>query len=265
MKLKTITLLSLVLTFSISAFGQTTTTVKPQPALKPAEAKPATAVKLPTVKEILDKYVVAIGGRAANERIKTRTMKGTIELAPMGIKGTVESFAAAPGKSYTKMNLQGIGEIVEGYDGTTAWTINPIQGNRDKTGDELLQMRLLSAFNREIDLGKHYSKMEVSGADKLNDRDVYVVIATPGVAALAPETFYFDKQTGLLLRSDGVSITPEGKMPYQTYFEDMREIDGVKQPYKTRVVLPQFEINTFITEVKHNVPVEDAKFAKPKQ
>jgi len=256
MKLKTITLLSLVLTFSISAFGQKTETAKPA-------AKPATAAKLPTVKEILNKYVAALGGRAANERIKTRTMKGTFELAPMGIKGTMETYSAAPGKSYTKTNLQGIGEIVEGFDGTTAWSMNPIQGNRDKTGEELVQSKLINNFYREINLDKLYSKMEVKSAEKLGARDVYVVTAT--ATGLDPETFYFDKQTGLLVRSDSVLVSPEGKMPAQAFYEDVREIDGIKLPFNIRVVLPQFEAITVITEIKHNIPVEDAKFAKPKQ
>lgn len=262
MKLKSIILLSLVFAVSVNVFAQKTDSVKP--AAKPTGAKPATAAaKLPTVKEILDKHVAAVGGRAAHEKIKSRSMKGTIELAPMGIKGTVESVAAAPGKSYTKMNLAGVGEITEGFDGTTAWGLNPIQGGREKTGEELLQTKLANAFNREVNLDKHYSKIEVKAAEKLGEKDVYVVAAT--AEGLAPETFYFDKQTGMLLRADGVAITPEGKMSYQNYYEDFREIDGIKMPFKTRTVMPQFELINIVTEVKHNVAVEDAKFARPKQ
>jgi len=262
MKLKSTIFLTLIFSISINVFGQKTETAKPD-AAKPASDKSAQIAKLPTVKEILDKYVTAIGGREANEKIKTRTTKGTVEFAPMGIKGTVESFAAAPDKNYTKMNVQGIGEITEGFDGKTAWQINPIQGNRDKTGEELLQTKLFNAFNREINLDKLYPKMEVKAAEKLGEKDVYVVVAT--LEGLAPETFYFDKQTGLLLRADGVIVSPEGKMPYKAFYEDVREVDGVKLPYKTRAVLPQFEIVTIITEVKHGAAIEDSKFAKPKQ
>ncbi len=80
---------------------------------------------MPTVKKILAKYVQAIGGKKANEKIKSRMVKGTVEIAPMGIKGTFESYAAAPNKSISRVTLAGIGELVEGFDGTTAWTINP--------------------------------------------------------------------------------------------------------------------------------------------
>jgi hypothetical protein len=60
-------------------------------------------------------------------------------------------------------------------------------------------------------------------------------------------------------------ISPEGKMEAKTFYEDYREIDGVKMPFKTRTVLPQYEITNTFVEVKHGVTIDEAKFAKPKQ
>ena len=263
MKLKTTALLSLVLTVSTGAFAQTTTTVKPQPALNSAADKSAQTAKLPTAKQVLDKYVAAIGGRAANEKIKTRVTKAAFEFAPMGIKGTSESYVAAPDKSYSKMNMQGIGEIVSGTDGKTAWSMNPIQGSRDITGEELLQLRLVNNLARDANLDKLYTNWTVKGIETVAGKDAYVLVGTP--AGLTPETFYFDKQSGLLVQSEGTLVSPEGKMPAKSFYEDYREIDGVKIPYKTRVVVPQAEIITTITEIKHGAVIEEAKFAKPKQ
>ncbi len=53
-------------------------------------------------------------------------------------------------------------------------------------------------------------------------------------------------------------------MPTQIFFEDVREIDGIKLPFKIRTVMPQFEIVVTMTEIKHNVVVDESKFAKPK-
>ncbi len=260
MKLKITIFIAAILMISANVFGQKAET---KPEVKAPETKPTPAVKLPTVKEILDKYVQALGGRAANEKIQTRLMKGTVELAPMGIKGTAEVYGSAPDKSYNRITLDGIGDIIEAYDGTTAWTVNPIQGNRDKTGDELLQTKLVANFHRELNFETLYPKIEVKGIEKVGDKDAYVVVATP--AGLDSQTFYFDKQTGLLLREDATMISPEGKMPVKSFYEDYREIDGVKLPYKIRVVLSQFEITTIVTEVKNGVKIEDSLFTKPKE
>lgn len=260
MKLKLFIFLG-ILAFSTNAFAQKTEPVKP--AETKADAKTAPAAKLPTVKEIVDKYVAAIGGKAANEKIKTRQLKGDVFLSPMGLKGTMEVYSAAPNKSYTKLNLGGIGEIIEAFDGTTAWTVNPIQGNRDKEGEELLQTKLANNFYREVNLEKFYPKMEVKGIEKVGEGEAYVVTATAD--GLPPETFYFNTKSGLIVRADATSITPEGKMATTIYYEDFREIDGVKIPYKLRTVLPQFEILATVTEVKNDVKIEDSLFAKPKK
>ena len=260
MKLKSIILLSLILLIAGNIFAQKTD--PPKDPVKPAEVKTPQAAKLPAVSEVLAKYVKAIGGREANEKIKSRVQKGGVELSPMNIKGTAEVYAAAPDKSLVVLNIAGIGEIREGYDGKTAWSINPIQGNRDKTGQELMQVKLASNFYREINLEKLYSKMEVKGTEKVGDKEAYVVIGT--AEGVPNDTLYFDTGSGLLVRSDTTAISPEGSTNTTTYYEDYREQDGVMVPFKVRTILPQFAIISTFTEVKNNVVVEDAKFQKPK-
>jgi len=146
MKLKISVLLTILFSMSATAFGQKEAAkpvVKPKPKVdvKTPEIR-TNAVKMPTVQEILAKYVQAIGGRETNEKIKSRMVKGTLELMPMGIKGTFENYSAAPSKSIMKISLDGIGEIIEGFTGTTAWSNNSIQGNHDKQGEELARTKL---------------------------------------------------------------------------------------------------------------------------
>ena len=63
--------------FSLSIFAQ-----KPDSSVK-VEPKPSpAAVKLPEAKDVVDKYVNAIGGRDALMKPKTRYQTGTIELSP---------------------------------------------------------------------------------------------------------------------------------------------------------------------------------------
>ena len=104
-------------------------------------------------------------------------------------------------------------------------------------------------------------RQEQKGKQKVGDREAYVIVATP--AAGSPEKWYFDTQTGLLIRTDSERESPEGKVPVEAYLEDYKEIDGVKLPFTLRQVLPAFSIIIKISEVKHNVPIEDSKFDKP--
>lgn len=226
------------------------------------KAEPAKPTKLPSVNEILDKYVKALGGRDAIQNLKSRTVKGTVDLVPMNLKGTFESYAAPEAKGFSKITIAGVGDLLEGTDGKTAWSINPIQGSRERTGAELLQAKLLNNFYRDINLAKLFPKMELRGIEKVGDRNAYAIVAS--AEGLSPETWYFDTETGMMLRSDFIAIAPEGNQPMTSYYEDLRPVDGVMVAHRVRTQTPSFEIILTSTEVKHNLPIDDSKFARPK-
>lgn len=227
------------------------------------KAETAGQDKLPTVKEILDRYVKAVGGRENIQKIKSRTSSGTVELSPMNLKGTFESAAAPEAKSFVKMTIAGIGDLIEGTDGKTAWAINPIQGSREKAGAELAQAKLTNDFYRDLKLMKLFPKMELKGVEKLTGSDAYVISAlAEGVPA---ETWYFDVKTGLLVRSDLSAVAPEGTQPMSSYYEDYRSVDGVNIPFRIRTQTPGFVITLTTTVVKHGAAVDDSKFIRSKQ
>ena len=222
----------------------------------------ASAVKLPSAKEVLDRHLTAIGGREAVTKHRSRYQAGTIELSPAGLKGTVELFSRSDNKSFTKVSLDGVGDILDAFDGTVAWTSNPVQGNRVKEGKELQQSKRTSTFAREANLESYYTSIKVRGVEKVGDRDTYVVVGSSD--GLPDDVLYFDTETGLMLRSDSITLAPEGPQATSTFYEDYREVDGVKSAFKIRAKTPAFEILTVITEVKFDVPIEDSKFTRPK-
>src|SRR5207302_9907346 len=91
---------------------------------KPA-ADPKPAAKLPTVDQILDKYVQAIGGKAAVEKQTSRVAKGSFEIPAFGASGTAEIYAKAPNKTATTINVAGYGVVQEVFDGKTGWSSDP--------------------------------------------------------------------------------------------------------------------------------------------
>lgn len=253
------TLALIVTTVSIGVLAQKPDSSKP-PAPKTA-AEPS-AVRLPSAADVLEKYVKAIGGRDALQKFKTRYQAGTVELSPMGLKGTIESYSRSDDRSLTKVSLAGIGDILDGYDGKTAWTVNPIQGSRIKEGRELLQTKRNNIYARESSIDKIYKNVMVRGIEKVGERDAYVIVASTD--GLPDDILYFDKESGLMLRSDTISITPEGEQAVKTFYDDYREVDGIKSAFKIKAITPAFEINSVITEVKYGIPIEDSKFVQPK-
>ena len=112
----------------------------------------------------------------------------------MNLKGTFEAYSAPDAKSYTKMTIAGIGDLIEGTDGKTGWSINPMQGSRDRAGAELSQAKLNNDFYRDIRLDRLFPSIEVKGIEKVGEKDAYVVTGT--AEGLPSETWYFDTKTG---------------------------------------------------------------------
>lgn len=224
---------------------------------KKEEAPP----KLPQASDLVDKYVKAIGGKEAYEKLKTRKDSGTLQMPAMGISGTYEAMSAAPDKLYLKMSIAGFGDSIEGSDGKTVWSVNPLTGSRVKSGDELKQALIANNFYKDVKMKELYSRLETIRKDKVGEADVYVVKASN--EGLPDDILYFDAETGYLLRTDMTAISPEGKQAVSTYYSDVREVSGIKLPFRYRMVMPQFEIIVSMEKVEFGVEVDEAKFSKP--
>ncbi len=215
---------------------------------------------LPTVDQILDKYVTAVGGRAAIEKITSFRAKGTIQVPSVGISGTIELFQKAPDKAATIVELSGIGRQREVFDGAIAFSEDQQNGVRDKSGVELVEAKRSATFGRELKLKTLYKTLTVQGRDKVDGKDAFVVEAVP--AEGTPTKMFFDAESGLLVRQTGSRTTPEGPLEVTLSYSDFRAIDGVKRPFTINQATPLFSAVIQLTEITHNVAIDDAMFKK---
>lgn len=211
----------------------------------------------PSAAELFKKYAAALGGEDAAKKITSRTFKGTVELKPVGVEGTFETYQKASDKSFLTMNLPGLGDILDGFNGKEGWSQDPMSGLRVKEGEELEQTKQAADFYYEFNLAKYYPEATVTGTEKVNEMDAYVVKAD------ADTILYFDVNTGLLVRSDKTMISPQGKVQAQTYQSNYQEVDGVKVPFDIKQSVMGMEFVMKTTEAKSNVEIEDTKFNKP--
>jgi carboxyl-terminal processing protease len=200
----------------------------------------------PTAAQIVEKYEQAIGHREVIEKLSTRVSKGRVEGSFAGhqFSGTVEIIEKAPNKGVTLITVPSLGVIRRGFTGTYGYEQIPLFGFREVKGIELDILRLSLEFYGNINLKRLYPSMTLKGKEIIGDSESYAVEMTPGYGL--PSTFYFDVKTGLLKRQDSV------------YFEDYKEVDGLLIPFTIRG--PNTVVK--LTEVKHNVPVDDAQFVE---
>lgn len=214
----------------------------------------------PTIDQVLDKAITALGGRAAMEKVTSRTGKGTIEIPDAGMSGSIQVYEKAPNQSAVMIDLGGM-QIRQGFDGAVAWEEDPQQGLRVKAGVELAEAKREATFNPELKMKELYPKLTIRGREKVGTSDAWVVDAVP--AEGAPVVFYFDVESGLPVRMDATRDTPQGPIQMQSYLDDYRVIDGVKVAHTLRQVTSMFTMTMRLSEVKHNVTLDDKMFKKP--
>ena len=229
-----------------------------KPVSPPTENKPN---PLPTIDELLKTYVNAIGGREAQEKLKSRVIKGRIDLAGAASWGQLEIYGKAPNKSLTVMNVEPMGQVKNGYDGCNAWSVGDTIGTKTLTGPALAHFSTNSDFYRDLKLRELYPGMRVMGRLKEKDREFYLVEGFPIVGGA--EIMYFDAKTGLLTGRDVTQQTAQGPIQVEMRYSDWRDVDGVKLPFKIVQTMPNLKFVFTVREVKHNLPVEDRLFEKP--
>ncbi len=221
----------------------------------------AQAQDLPTGDEVLSAYIEATGGVAAYNKATNRRSTGTIEFVGAGISGDTVILEAAPNKILITQSLDQIGKIVQGYNGETAWEMNPITGNRLIEGDEKAVFVRDGIFNSELKWKELYSKVEVTGTDEVEGDECYVVTLTPKEGNLIES--YYSKESGLLVKNVFVASTPMGEIEVEQLLQDYLEFDGVKVATKLvqKVLGNQFVIT--IENVETNIELPEDVFEVP--
>ncbi|PYS85307.1 MAG: c-type cytochrome [Acidobacteria bacterium] len=230
----------------------------PSPAGAPTPAP--TREALPTVQQVFDKYVAAVGGQEAASKFQTQVVKGTRD-ASQGRSWPFEATSNGPDKFLMVVQVPQFGTVSQAVNGGAGWVSNP-RATRALSASELAELKNAAQLFDVIKF-RPTATMRSVGRHKLGDRDAYIVVDRPSEGV--SRRYYFDAQTGLLLRITTLTDTVLSPLPEQIDFEDYRDVDGLKIPFVTRVS----NIDTFnsytrtITEIRHGVAVQDKLFDMP--
>lgn len=214
-----------------------------------------------TAEQVLEKSIAATGGHQAIAKVTSSMVKGALEIGPQHTHAAIELYAKAPAQRLIVTTLEGFGEVRQGCDGKIAWTQDPSRGLRELEGAERDEMLRECAFNSELRWRELYPKVELAGKEKVGEREAYKIVMTP--ASGKPVTRYFDAENFLLIRQVSTRDTAQGSLEIQADMSDYRDVDGIKMPFLTKQSMSLAEVTIRLVEVKNNVPLDDARFAKP--
>jgi len=214
---------------------------------------------LPTVDELLAKYVEAIGGAAAVKAVSSRVVKGSVDIPGKMRGGKFETYAQAPNKIVTVIDTPPMGVSRVGFNGRNGWS-RTSAGVRTLKGQELSSLLREANFYGLVTMKNDYSKITLAGKSKIGYREVFVLDLQPATGAV--ERVYFDAQTYLPVRVNTVARLMSTTAPVEIYLDDWRAVDGVKYPFSVSQSFPGLTLLFTVTEIKHNVEI-DAKMFEP--
>ena len=217
------------------------------------------AVAQPSAADVLAKYIQALGGKAALEKVTTRAIKGTVENPDDNTHDPFEIYAKAPDKYILITGAPESGQSFECVNGDSGWAKDPDTGMHKMAPQEFALAKMDHDFQRDLRLLDLYPKMSVAGTSKVADRPAMVIVAAP--ASGSSEKLYFDAETGLLLKREYERVTfDDGIVPFEIFYDEYQDFDGVKVAVNIRQTTPDSTVLYTIKEVKFNAPSDDALF-----
>jgi hypothetical protein len=216
---------------------------------------------LPKAESILDRYVEVTGGKAAYEKRKNEVATGTLEFKAQGLKGAVTRYSAEPAEEYLIMEIDGVGKIESGMDKGVAWDKNPMLGPRIKNGVERAQALREGTFNASVHWREFYPKVETTGTETVDGELCYKVVLTPKEGN--PETTYYQKKSGLAVKTTTIAVSPMGDVPFEVVTGDYKTFGGITMPTKITQKAAGQEFSLTIQDVKINQTLPADRFDPP--
>ncbi|HJV88785.1 MAG TPA: hypothetical protein VJ623_00655 [Holophagaceae bacterium] len=217
----------------------------------------------PTADQLLAKHVEARGGLAKlkelqSVRITARAMMGPMEM-PTIIEKSAKGFRS-------ETTVQGT-SIIQAFDGTHAWMINPMMGSeapQEITGDAVKSLQgqsdIAGPLVDSVAKGHkvEYLGREAVGAIQAHKLKVTLKSGNVVMSFLDPDSYLEIKQL--------THVEAQGQsMDIESTFEDFRKVGGISVPFAIEQNLPgaPAPVRTVIDKVEFNVALDATRFAMP--
>jgi len=222
---------------------------------------------IPTAQAIVDKYITALGGAQRLNSITSFVATGAAEgYGGFGGNAVFAMYAKSPNQKTIEINYpdhpdRGLSRWA--FDGKTGWIRTPraLFPDYELVGGELDGARLEAQMAFPGQIRTALTNLRVGNRRSIANKDYFVVQGNGPRQLLA--TLYFDTETGLLRRLVRMVPSPVGRVSVQLDYADYRDVSGVKFPFEIQFSWLDGRYTAKIKDVKTNVAIDAAKFAKP--
>lgn len=215
------------------------------PSEKPEVKKPVPAGV--TAQSVLNNYINAIGGEKAVKNVKTLAVYSSGTVQGTALELVVKTTSKKLGVEMKAMGMTMMKQVVNEKE---AYMVQ--QGQRQDFKDqELKDMQADATTFKELALLTD-KEVTLTGIENINGTDAYAIKS-------GKSTYFYDVKTGFKV-AEAKELEQAGqKMTQTTYYQDYKDVKGLKFPYKT-IMNVGIEIELTTTEVKINEGVTDADF-----
>jgi hypothetical protein len=225
---------------------------------------PAQAAGQPSPDQVLDKYFKAIGGADKLAGITSFIAKGTWQGYEDTEQHPLQIYAKAPSQRTTIVDNRGALTTTT-YDGRNGWIAAPYTDVPVTLvtlgGSDLDNAQIDAELSFPARIKQSLTDLRVGPPFVIGDTDVTILQGYS--SGKSPVKLYFDTETGLLVRMVRYTISRVGRQPTQFDYSDYRDVNGIKMPFHWVATWVDGRSKTQLTEVQLNVPIDQAKFAKP--
>lgn len=234
----------------------------PPPSKEPDQLRQPASSKALSADQILDKYILAIGGAERLAKLTSFAAKGTFQ-GYQDEKYPVDVFAKSPNQISTVVHTAA-GDSATTYDGRGGWIAGPATERPvallELTGGDLAGAKLDAAVWFPAQLKPALLQWRAASPATIDGRDMQMIQGTSD--GKYPVNLYFDSQTGLLARMVRYQESPVGLNPTQIDYADYRDVAGVRMPYRVTTTWLDGKSTTEFSEIQANAPLDPARFVR---
>ena len=223
----------------------------------------AVSLQAQTADEILDQYFENIGGVEAWQNLNSMSMEGTSSM--QGMEFPIKVYSKRPNMEKVEISAQGM-NIVQAFDGETAWAINPFAGSTEpaKAGaDETAEAAKRTFEDDFINYQDKGHTVELLGKEEIEGTETFKIKLTKENGD--EEIYFFDTENyvPIMMRSFA-AVGPMKGQSVETFLSDYEEHEGLMVPMSIEQKIGgQTVMQGTMTSVVLNGDISDDIFAFP--